>query len=220
MRKYDLLIFDWDGTLVDSIDRIVQSVWMAAKICNLPQRDESAVKGIIGLAMPQAIKVLYPHLTEQAQIAHFLRVYAEHYLAFEETPSPFYPGVATTLELLRDQGYRLAVATGKTRRGLNLVMGGHGWTDFFDATRCADETASKPDPLMLNEILVQCDVEPAKAIMVGDSIFDLQMAEQAGIDAVAVSYGAQDSDRLQSCRFTLMIDRFEQLAIWLASGKC
>ncbi len=219
MRNYDLLIFDWDGTLVDSIGRIVQAIWLAADACALPRRDEAAVKGIIGLAMPQAIRVLYPQLAKVTQVTHFQQIYAEYYLASESTPSPFYPQVVATLKHFREEGYQLAVATGKTRRGLDRVLTGHGWQDFFDITRCADETASKPDPLMLQEILAHCQVEPARAVMVGDSVFDLQMAARADITAVAVTYGAQPRATLQAEQPALIIEHFAQLASWLAAGN-
>lgn len=218
VRRYELLIFDWDGTLVDSIGRIVLAIRRAAEACALPPLSDTAIKGIIGLAMPEAVAALYPQLRDSARIASFQRCYAEHYLALEMQPSPFYPEVPRVLAELQEAGYRLAVATGKSRRGLDRVMSVHGWMDFFDITRCADETASKPDPLMLNEILSFCGVGAEKAVMVGDSVFDIQMAQRAGMAAVAVSYGAQAAAVLRECQPDFMIDRFEQLADWLVVG--
>lgn len=217
VARYDLLIFDWDGTLVDSIGRIVQAIASAAQDCGLEPPLPEATRGIIGLAMPQAIAVLYPELEDPLRVRHFQQTYSDHYLALEANPSALYSGVGQGLQLFRDQGYALAVATGKTRRGLDRVLAGQGWHGFFDITRCADETASKPDPLMLHEILAHCRACPERALMVGDSVFDLDMAKAAGIDAVGVSYGAQPAEVLRAREPVLMIERFEQLAEWLAN---
>ncbi|MCQ4312716.1 HAD-IA family hydrolase [Pseudomonas stutzeri] len=218
MNKYEVLIFDWDGTLVDSIGRIVESISAAAASCNLPALDEVAIKGIIGLGLPEAIAVLYPHLTDAGAIEAFRRAYADHYLSLEIEPSALYPGVAQALQQFRDQGYLLAVATGKGRRGLDRVLEGQGWTGFFDVTRCADETASKPDPLMIREILAHCGARPEQAVMIGDSVFDLEMARRAGVDSVAVSYGAQPMEVLQAYAPSMLINRFSELGNWLRSA--
>lgn len=218
VNRYDLLIFDWDGTLVDSIERIVESISAAAVRCELPMLEERAIRGIIGLGLPEAIAVLYPHINEAKTAEAFRRAYADHYLALETEPSPLYPGVAAALQRFRDQGHLLAVATGKGRRGLDRVLAGQGWTDYFDVTRCADETASKPDPLMLEEILAHCGVAPERALMIGDSVFDLEMARRAGIDSVAVTYGAQPVEALLACSPCLAIHRFSELADWLCSA--
>lgn len=215
MPDYGLLVFDWDGTLVDSVARIVESMRVAADECMLPQLDEMTIRGIIGLGLPEAIRSLYPDLEDEHRIAVFRRVYSDHYLSLEVVPSPLFEGVRESLLAFRAQGYRLAVATGKSRRGLERVLAGHGWGDFFDVTRCADETASKPDPRMLHEILAHCGVAAGCALMVGDSPFDLQMAHNAGMTAVAVGYGAQPLSVLQEYRPHLAIDSFGDLARWL-----
>jgi len=215
MPDYGLLVFDWDGTLVDSIARIVESMRVAANECMLPQLDETTIRGIIGLGLPEAIRSLYPDLEDEARVAIFRRVYSDHYLSLEVVPSPLFEGVRESLLAFRAQGYRLAVATGKSRRGLERVLAGHGWGDFFDVTRCADETASKPDPRMLQEILAHCGVAAQRALMVGDSPFDLQMAHNAGMTAVAVGYGAQPLAVLRGYRPHLAIDSFGDLARWL-----
>ncbi|WP_417779777.1 HAD-IA family hydrolase [Stutzerimonas xanthomarina] len=217
MNKYELLIFDWDGTLVDSIGRIVESILVAAARCDLPRLDEHSIKGIIGLGLPEAIAVLYPDVTDRKLVEAFRRAYADHYLALEAEPSVLYPGVATALQQFREQGHQLAVATGKGRRGLDRVLAGQGWNDFFDVTRCADETASKPDPLMIHEILEHCGVSPERALVIGDSVFDLEMARRAGVDSVAVSYGAQPLDVLLSCSPCMAINCFSELGEWLCS---
>lgn len=216
MPDYQLLIFDWDGTLVDSIGRIVESMRLAAAACELLPRDDEAIKGIIGLGLIEAIEVLHPELQGSPRVERFRRLYSEAYLAFEAEPSPLFAGVGESLAAFRAQGYRLAVATGKSRHGLERVLAGHGWLDYFDITRCADETASKPDPLMLHEILAHCRVAPERALMVGDSVFDLQMAGRAGVDSVAVGYGAQPLGVLRDHGPRLAIEEFNELRAWLS----
>lgn len=217
LSDYKVLIFDWDGTLVDSIGRIVESIGMAADVCGLPGRDEARVRGIIGLAMPEAIASLYPDVTDPKVVEVFRRAYGEHYLTLETEPAVLYPGVAQTLQALRERGHVLAVATGKGRVGLDRALAAQGWEDFFDITRCADETASKPDPLMIHEILAHCGVRPERALMVGDSIFDLQMANRAGLDSVAVTYGAQPVEILLACSPRLAVNEFSEIGDWLGS---
>ncbi|GAB3387588.1 HAD family hydrolase [Azotobacter armeniacus] len=215
MTDYRLLIFDWDGTLVDSIGRIVESMRVAAMVCDLEPRSDAAIKSIIGLGLPEAIRTLYPNLHDARLLEQVRRLYSEHYLALESEPSPLYSGVAEALEVFRAAGYRLAVATGKTRQGLDRVLAGRGWQGYFDVSRCADETASKPDPRMLHEILTHCRMSPEQALMVGDSSFDLQMARHARMEAVAVSYGAQPIETLRLHGPRLIIDDFGELCAWL-----
>lgn len=212
--EYKLLIFDWDGTLADSIGRIVTSMQEAAQRAGRAERDDEAIKGIIGLGLPEAILTLYPDMAPEQVIA-FRQHYANTYIALDAEPSPLFVGVVESLEAFRAQGYRLAVATGKARRGLDRVLKAHGWERFFDVTRAADETASKPDPLMLNQILAHCDMRPEQALMVGDASFDLLMARNAGIDSVAVSYGAQSIERLRDFDPVLEVDHFPELRGWL-----
>lgn len=213
-NDYKLLIFDWDGTLADSIGRIVTAMHIAAQRAGRPERDDEAVKGIIGLGLPEAILTLYPDMTPE-QVVSFRHHYADVYIAMDAQPSPLFAGVKDSLEAFRAEGYRLAVATGKARRGLDRVLKANGWEDFFDITRAADESASKPDPLMLNQILAHCDVRPENALMVGDASFDLMMARNAGIDSVAVGYGAQSMQSLLAYEPRLAIERFTELRTWL-----
>lgn len=220
MPDYQLLIFDWDGTLVDSIGRIVESMRHAAQGCQLPARSDAQIKGIIGLGLPEAIASLYPAFVEAEQQALFRRHYTEHYLALEQQPSRLFPGVAEALRAFRQQGFQLAVATGKSRAGLDRVLQGRGWQEYFDITRCADETASKPAPLMIEEILAHCGVAPARALMVGDSTFDLEMANNAGVDAVGVSYGAQSVEMLRRCSPRMVVEQFSELQDWLERRTC
>ncbi|MGE7960496.1 HAD-IA family hydrolase [Pseudomonas sp. NPDC089530] len=212
---YKLLIFDWDGTLADSIGRIVESMHVASDRSGFARCDDFAVKGIIGLGLPEAIRTLYPEIGD-AELVDFRQHYADHYIALEAEPSPLFAGVVQSLEAFRCEGYHLAVATGKARRGLDRVLRAHGWEDYFDITRAADETASKPHPLMLEQILAHCEVRPEQALMVGDSSFDLLMARNAGMASVAVSYGAQSLEALQAYEPRLAIDSFPQLHAWLS----
>ena len=213
--RYELLIFDWDGTLADSIGRIVDAMRQAADLSGRPVRDDLAIKGIIGLGLPEAIRTLYPDITGN-DLIDFRQHYADSYMAMDnDVPSPLFQGVLESIEGFRAEGYKLAVATGKARRGLNRVLKAHDWLDYFDITRAADETASKPDPLMLHEILQHCGVQPERALMVGDSSFDLLMARNAGMDSVAVGYGAQTLDSLREYEPRLAIDSFPELRAWL-----
>ena len=212
---YKLLIFDWDGTLANSIGRIVESMHVASDRSGFARCDDFAVKGIIGLGLPEAIRSLYPEIDDD-ELVVFRQHYADHYIALEAEPSPLFEGVVETLRALRAEGYHLAVATGKARRGLDRVLKSHGWEDYFDITRAADETASKPHPLMLEQILAHCNVRPEQALMVGDSSFDLQMARNAGMGSVAVSYGAQTIEALRAFELRLAIDHFPELHVWLS----
>lgn len=216
-KAYELLIFDWDGTLADSIGRIVESMNAAAVRAGEAQRSDDAIKGIIGLALDEAIHTLYPHL-EPVQVESFRQHYADIYTALDQQPSPLFEGVSESLDAFRAEGYRLAVATGKARRGLDRVLKANGWQAFFDITRAADETRGKPHPLMLEEILGHCGVEPARALMVGDSAFDLQMASNAGMHSVAVGYGAMPLQALAEFGPQVCIDHFSQLREWLGGS--
>ncbi|MGG5289778.1 HAD family hydrolase [Pseudomonas shirazensis] len=216
-KPYELLIFDWDGTLADSVGRIVLAMNQAAERAGEAPSAEDAIKGIIGLALGEAIWTLYPHL-EPLQVERFRQHYADVYMALDQQPSLLFDGVVESLEAFRAQGYRLAVATGKARRGLDRVLKANGWENFFDITRAADETRGKPHPLMLEEILAHCRAEPGQALMVGDSAFDLQMANNAGMHSVAVGYGAMSLQALAEFGPQVCIDHFSQLREWLAGS--
>lgn len=216
LSQPQLLIFDWDGTLVNSIDRIVESLQVAARKCQLKPPSQASAKAIIGLSLIEAFAVLYPEINDAALTENFRQAYVDNYFILEQQPSQFYPGVRDALDDFKRAGYQLAVATGKSRRGLNHMLHSHNMQDFFHITRCADETKSKPDPLMLEQILQHCTRQPQQAIMVGDSPYDLKMANRAAIPAVAVSYGAQPIEVLLQQQPALTIDRFGELADWLA----
>lgn len=211
---YKLLIFDWDGTIIDSTRRIASSIRFSARDLELPVPSWEAAQDIIGLGLPEAIRILFPGLDED-MIEPMRQRYVHYYLDADETPAGLFPGVQHTLESLRNKGYRLAVATGKSRHGLEHVFAetGLGW--LFELSRCADETTSKPDPHMLHEILEQAGVGRHEALMIGDTEYDLKMGQRAGIDTVAVSYGAHHIDRLTVLNPVKELHHFPELEHWL-----
>lgn len=207
---YQLVIFDWDGTVMDSTGRIIACMHKAGADLCLPVLEDDAVREIIGLGLPEALRTLYPGIGDR-DLERMRERYAVHFVAAEASPSRLYPGARETLAALRAAGLRLAVATGKSRKGLERVWASSGLGDSFDASRCADETHSKPHPAMVTELLTELGVAPERALVVGDTSFDLQMARDAGVDRVAVSYGAHPVDRLMNFHPLAVIDALPQL---------
>ena len=207
---YQLVIFDWDGTVMDSTGRIIACMHQAGADLCLPVLEDDAVREIIGLGLPEALRTLYPCIGDR-DLERMRERYAVHFVAAEASPSRLYPGARETLATLRAAGLRLAVATGKSRKGLDRVWASSGLGDSFDASRCADETHSKPHPAMVTELLTELGVAPERALVVGDTSFDLQMARDAGVDRVAVSYGAHPVDRLMNFHPLAVIDALPQL---------
>lgn len=216
---YKLLIFDWDGTVIDSAARIVSSMQNAARDLAHPELADEAVRDIIGLGLPEAIEALIPGIEAQ-QNAALAQRYSHYYISADSTPTALFDGAEATLLRLRQQGYRLAVATGKSRRGLERVLEDTGLGYLFEISRCADETTSKPDPHMLHEILEQTGVAPEHALMIGDTEFDLEMGVRAGINTVAVSYGAHHIERLRKYDPVLEMHSFPDLESWLSKLNC
>jgi phosphoglycolate phosphatase len=208
-----LFIFDWDGTLIDSADRIVGAMQSAIAELQLPPRTDAEVRNIIGLGLPEAVEYLYPELSAAGQQA--MRAgYVKYFLEAEQVPCALFPEVLETLHRLREGGCLLAVATGKNRRGLTRVLDGLGLQTFFDATRCADETRSKPHPQMLHELLAELSMPAEQAVMVGDTEYDMAMARNAGMARIAVDYGAHAVERLLPYEPALVMGRFGQLLDW------
>ena len=214
MGKYSLLIFDWDGTLMDSKAQIVNCMQSAISELGFESRTDLQISNIIGLGLEEAIVSLFPSL-ENKEIKKTAQTYREHYLFKDKTPSPLFKGVEDVLISLRDAGYDLAVATGKSRRGLEKGLTETNLHDYFPITRCADETRSKPHPQMLEEILVDFNTEASKALMIGDSEYDLQLANNAKVDGLAVSYGVHNLIRLLKHDPVGFIDEIGQLPDWL-----
>ncbi|RTZ66371.1 MAG: HAD family hydrolase [Aquificaceae bacterium] len=194
-RKYQLIIFDWDGTLMDSTAQIVNCMQLAIKEMGVESRSDDEILNIIGLGLEEAIFSLYPNANK-----HFInktaQVYRDFYLFKDKTPSPLFAGVVEMLDELREQNYDLAIATGKSRRGLDKGLDETNLHDYFPITRCADETRSKPDPQMLHEILTDYNSSKKTALMIGDSKYDLQMANNAKMHSMAVTYGVHSLERL------------------------
>ena len=195
-NRFEVIIFDWDGTLIDSVDWIVHCIHQAAAHyqCTIPSIQ--ATKDIIGLSIENAVNQLFPDVDAETK-HHLTTHYSQHFFAKEITVNDLFPGVYEMLQALTTKGYRLAIATGKRSSGLAQAVEATGVGHFFASSRCSDQTASKPDPLMLNEIIAELGVEKQRTLMVGDSIHDLQMALNAGIASVAVSCGANDAKTLQ-----------------------
>lgn len=205
-----LVIFDWDGTLCDSASRIIAAMQSATEACDLTPPSDESVRNIIGLGLPEAIASLYPGLAQDTR-ARVQLTYSQRFVALDHIPNDLFAGAMDTLEALRQRGYLLAVATGKSRRGLDRVLQELGLSHFFDASRCADETLSKPDPLMLNELLQDFELQPNQALMVGDTEFDLEMAAVANMPSVGVSFGSHSVERLQRHGPVSVIDRLPEL---------
>lgn len=209
-----LLIFDWDGTLSDSTSKIIRCLQMAAQSAGQRVCSDEAIMNIIGLGLPESMRILYPELS-QLQQDELRRYYSEHFIAADQTPSPFFEGVDEGLRHLRQKGHLLTVATGKSRTGLDRVLTNLQLHDFFHGSRCADETASKPNPKMLSELLDEFSLGKDDAIMVGDTEYDMSMAKQLAMPRVAVSYGAHSVDRLQAFEPVICVDHFSEFVEWV-----
>lgn len=216
--RFPLLVFDWDGTLMDSEARIVGCLQAAALDAGLPALDEARARNIIGLGLREAFYALFPDVRDD-QHERLAAAYRHHFLENSRITSDLFPGVSETLTALRGQGYLLAVATGKGRQGLNHVLEQTGCTSLFHASRCADETISKPHPQMLLEIMEELEVEPGRTLMVGDTEYDMQMAKQAGAAALAVSYGVHSRERLLGHGPLDCLDRISDLPVWLETSE-
>lgn len=213
---YKLLIFDWDGTIIDSQARIIASMQAAADELGHGPLHAEAIRNIIGLGLPEAIRALIPRI-DDTDLERMRACYSHHFLERDQTPAQLYPGVETTLRNLKERGYCLAVATGKSRRGLNRVLEQTGLGALFELSRCADETASKPHPLMLQEILAETGLGVSDAVMIGDTEYDLEMGQRIGMGGVAVSYGAHALERLRRFAPLAEIHHFPQIESWLDS---
>ncbi len=196
MKHPALLVFDWDGTLMDSEAQIVACMQQAADDMDWEVLDSQAVREIIGLGLVEAVAALYPAY-DTAEHRAMAERYRYHFLADDAEHSSLFEGAREVLETCAARDYLLAVATGKGRRGLDKVLDVTGLRTLFHATRCADETHSKPHPRMLHEIMDELDVMPAHTLVIGDTEFDMQMARNAGAVPLPVSYGAHDIERLK-----------------------
>lgn len=210
--KYRLIVFDWDGTVVDSHTAIAECMQEASRELGLPVPDRGRASHVIGLGLQDAMRVVAPTLPEH-RYPEFVDAYRRHFRAREDTMQPFI-GMRELLRFLKEKR-TLAIATGKSRRGLERALRATGLQEEFSASRCADETHPKPHPAMLLELMAQLDFDASQALMVGDTSHDLQMAAAAGVPAVAVSYGAHARDSLMACGPLGCVSSVGALLEWL-----
>jgi phosphoglycolate phosphatase len=210
-----LVVFDWDGTLVNSTAKIVQAMQHAAESVGFNVLDDLSIQQIIGLGLPEAIATLYPSLT-QIQSALMQDAYKAAFIAIDSQQScVLFKGVEDCLAELESNDIQIAIATGKSRKGLDRMLVNYGWQNRFHATRCADETKSKPHPKMLHELSQALNMTPDQMLMVGDTTFDLEMAKNAGVQSVGVSYGAHSVTQLEEYSPLAIVDCLSKLPAML-----
>jgi len=209
-NRFKLVVFDWDGTLMDSEAQITQSLANVISELALAERSAHELRNVIGLGLPEAIRQLYPDEGE-AIVEKFAAGYRQHFLAGNTNPSVLFDGAMAVIKRLHADGYLLAVATGKSRRGLDRSLADTDSGDYFHMTRCADETFSKPHPQMLLEIMDVLDVAPEQTVMIGDTEYDLEMAAQAGTASLGVTYGVHAVERLQLHRPLVCLDDISEV---------
>ena len=213
MSRHELVVFDWDGTLMDSTHVIAASLRAACADVGIAVPSEADARYVIGLGLEDTFNHVAPTLDADGR-RRLSERYRHHFLA-REGEAPLYEGVVEMLSDLHSRGRRLAVATGKARRGLERALDATGLRRWFEATRCADEGFAKPHPDMLLMLLDITGVTPGQAVMVGDTTHDLELAANAGIDAVAVSYGAHPTDLLETRPAMARCDTVRELHEWL-----
>jgi len=209
-----LIIFDWDGTLMDSIGLIVESMHVAGEAHGFTTTDQ-AVKDIIGLSLMHGIEILYPQASNTQKLA-IQQSYAEYYIPNSHR-TPFFAPIENMLLTLKQQDKQLAVATGKKRKGLDRVLEASASHHYFTITRCADESGSKPDPQMLRDILDYTNQPISQAVFIGDSIYDIQMANHLGMTSIAVNYGTASSSELAAEQPTYQVDTPQELVALLCA---
>ncbi len=212
-KRFGLVVFDWDGTLMDSTSAIAASLQAAARDIGVTPPSDERANHIIGLGLFDSLRYALPDLAE-ARYRELAERYRHHYLSRDHELILF-DGIETMLSQLAETGIRLAVATGKARSGLNRVLASTGLGPRFHATRCADECQSKPHPQMLEELMDEFGVTPAATLMIGDTTHDLQMAINAGTAAVGVSYGAHPRETLIATEPLYCAASVPELAQWL-----
>jgi phosphoglycolate phosphatase len=215
-RKYPLIVFDWDGTLMDSTAGIALSIQEAAREMGLPVPAREAASHVIGLGLQDSLRSAVPSLPV-GRYMDFVELYRKHFRAQQESMALF-PGVRELLERLRADGHLLAVATGKSRRGLDYALQLTGLRGQFAASRCADETQPKPHPAMLLELMDELALSADRLLMIGDTSHDLGMANSAGVDAVAVTYGAHPGEALRALAPRACVSSVVELRLWLTEN--
>ncbi len=215
-KRYRLLIFDWDGTVADSEARIVQSVQATVNDLGLRAPPTEDVRNVIGLGLRECMEALFPNVSP-GRYAGLVEAYRRHFQEQARTPVSLFPDAKPVLESLDSAGYTIAIATGKSRRGLDRELDESGLAEVVSASRCADEAPSKPHPKMLEDVLELTLTDRRAALMIGDTTYDMQMARDAGVDRVAVSYGTHETSRLLEFSPLEVIDSLAALEIWLSS---
>lgn len=211
--KYDLIVFDWDGTLFDSAGAIVYAIQAASRDLGLPVPDDSRARHVIGLGLADALQHAVPELQPENYQAMVDR-YRFHYLSGDHELSLF-SGVPEMLQNLQAAGHTLAVATGKSRLGLERALDYSGLRPLFQSSRCADECHSKPHPQMLDELMGEFAMAPTSTLMIGDTSHDLLMASNAGVEALGVTYGAHPHEHLLEHKPLACLHTVEELGHWL-----
>ncbi len=211
--RYDLIVFDWDGTIMDSAALIAETMIAACTQMGLPTPSAEQARHVIGMGMIEAIQHVAPDLPSE-QLPKLLNNYRAHYLPREKALRPF-DGIAQLLQSLDKAGHLLAVATGKPRVGLERGLEATGFRKHFVASRCADESRPKPDPDMLLHLIEITGTVAERTLMIGDTSHDLLMAHNAGVDAAAVTYGAQPRLFLEQHPARVVVDSVSELARWL-----
>jgi len=213
IKKFDLIVFDWDGTLVDSANSIAFSLQGAARDLGVTEPSNEEARYVIGLGLNEAIRHLFPSLSSQ-KLNVISDRYRHHYLTQDKKIS-LYKGASEVIKALHAENFLLAVATGKSRAGLNRSFKSSGLGSFFHASRCADETFSKPHPAMLLELMSQLNVKATRTLMIGDTTHDLQMATNACVSGVGVTYGAHPKKSLENLAPLACVESIAQLHLWL-----
>jgi len=214
-REIRLIVFDWDGTLMDSEAQIVSCLRAVLHDLSLEPLNDATLRNVIGLGLREAVDTLVPGRDEEFHQAFIIR-YREHW--FNSGESSLFSGVVDMLDAFRRQQLLLGVATGKSRRGLDRVLGETGLASCFDATRCADEAPSKPHPQMLLDLMDQLGVTPAQTVMVGDTEYDMEMATNAGVAKIAVTTGVHSEQRLNRHDPLVCLGRISDMPGWMSSA--
>lgn len=212
-KRFDLLVFDWDGTLLDSAGAIVAAIQAACRDLELPEPSDERARHVIGLGLGEALRHAVPELPEQ-RYPQMVDRYRHHYLSRDHELRLF-DGAAELVAELAGAGFTLAVATGKSRVGLDRALRASGLGAYFQASRCADECFSKPHPQMLEELMQEFAVAPERTLMIGDTTHDLQMALNAGVASLGVAYGAHPAAALDALAPLARLQKVEELAAWL-----
>ena len=216
MRRFQLLVFDWDGTLIDSAAAIVESLQMACTDIGLRCPSAERARHIIGLGLQDALRELAPELDER-DYGRLVARYRVHFLV-RDAQTALFPGIEEGLARLRARGHLLAIATGKSRRGLERALDHTGLRAHFTASRCADEGHSKPHPGMLEAVMSELCIAQESTLMIGDTTHDLKMAANAGVRSVAVAYGAHPREALAAACPEVCVDSVDELFRWLATN--